>query len=125
MPTNEEKWEEYYRKYCVDPFPVRIGVDEIGTETQTCEGWNYFCLPERYVADFTKDAQSILKKSKIKGFHAKKFKPKFSTEYKEFLVLIRNYISKSPQALAVNTLLSAKIKEEFLLFGHRVLKVLF
>lgn len=122
MMTIDDKWRKDYEGTAKTPFPVRIGVDEIATETQMCDGWTYFCLPERYVVDFTKDTQAILDGSRINAFHGKKFKKDLEAEYKKFLILIRGYSVKSPQVLSVNTLLSEGFKKEFCSFGQRLLK---
>jgi hypothetical protein len=103
------------------PFPVHIGVDEIATETQKCDGWTYFCLPEVHVADFVAEAQAIIDASSLHAFHGKKFKVGHSDEYRAFLKLIRKYQEKSLQALSVNTLLADSMKVDLDAFGLRIL----
>lgn len=102
-------------------FPVRIGVDEIATETQKCDGWTYFCLPEAYVAGFAADAKAIIHASSLHAFHGKKFKVGHNAEYRAFLKLIRKYQEKSLQSLSVNTLLADSMKTDVEAFGLRIL----
>ena len=101
-------------------FPLRIGVDEIATETQKCDGFTFFCLPERYAPDFSKDVASLLAKGHLPGFHGKKFKVAHTAAYTEFLTLAYEYIRKSPQAFAACRLFSEKVKTELLSFGKRL-----
>ena len=102
-------------------FPVRIGVDEIATETQKCDGWTYFCLPESFVADFSTEAKAIIDASVLHVFHGKKFKVGHNAEYQAFLRLIRKYQEKSLQTLSVNTLLADTMKNDLEAFGFRIL----
>lgn len=94
------------------PFPVRIGVDEIATETQQCDGFTFFCLPEAHVGDFAKDAQSILKSAGLDAFHGKEFRPKHAGAYHEFLSLAFSYMRKLPQSFAACRLFTPVVKAE-------------
>jgi len=105
----------------VNKLPVRVGVDDIATETQLCEGWTYFFLPEVFVAEFTREAREILDNSKLHAFHGKKFKTGFTSEYHDFLQLIRKYYRKSLQTLGANELLSAGFKTKLQESGNRLL----
>jgi len=100
-------------------FPVRIGADEIATETQKCDGFTFFCLPERYVADFARDVQSILKDAGLASFHGKEFRPKQEGAYKAFLSLAFDYMRKLPQSFATCRLFSPTVKAELLAFCDR------
>ena len=102
-------------------FPLRVGVDDIATETQKCDGWTYFCLPEVYVNEFSDEARKIIASSKLSIFHGKKFKVGHAGEYLAFLELIRKYQIKSMQTRAVNVLFSADFKAELQKFGGRLL----
>ena len=102
------------------PFPVRIGVDEIGTETQKCDGFTFFCLPEAHVHDFTQDTQNILKAAGLDGFHGKQFRPKHAKAYQDFLALAFNYMRKLPQSFAACRLFTPVVKAELGAFCDRV-----
>ncbi len=92
------------------PFPVRIGIDEIATETQKCDGFTFFCLPERYADEFSEKARALLSSTKMKAFHAKEYKRRFRAAYKQFVQLIFEYLKKSPQCLIVCRLFSQPVK---------------
>jgi hypothetical protein len=100
---------------------IRIGVDDFGTETQKCEGWTYFCLPESLVDGFTTEAQVIIDASGLVAFHGQEFSVAVEEPYRQFLKLIRSYQQKSRQALTVNTLLSDRFKGTLQGFADRIL----
>ncbi len=108
-----------------DPFPVRIGVDDIATGTQKCDGWTYFCLPEVYAADFARDAKHLLDSSGLDAFHGKDFKVEHVDIYREFLIIIRRFLDMSLQTFAINVLLSAEFKAQLQQFAdHLIPRVL-
>ncbi|MCK4787075.1 MAG: hypothetical protein KAV87_25175 [Desulfobacteraceae bacterium] len=98
-----------------------VGADDIATGGQECAGWTYFILPERFYFDFIAQAKAILAKTILSTFHGKEYKPRFKSEYGEFLKLIMEFSKKSPQSLAMNMLLSRKCKTEFEAFSKRVI----
>lgn len=100
-------------------FPVRIGVDEIATETQKCDGFTFFCLPEAHVSSFTKETKKVLKSAGLEVFHGKDFQPKHAEPYKKFLSLAFTYLKKSPQSFAACRLFSARFKSELAGFCDR------
>lgn len=104
------------------PFPVRIGLDEVATETQKCDGFAFFCLPEAFVPEFAAETSRLLDAGGLPGFHAKKFKAAHAAAYRDFLSLAHAFIRRSPQAFAACRLFSDKVKANLLEFGDRVVK---
>lgn len=103
-------------------FPVRIGVDEIATETQKCDGFTFFCLPEARVNGFTKDTEAILRSAGLKAFHGKEFRPQYAEPYKEFLSLAFTYLKQSLQSFAACRLFSTQVKSELAGFCDRLVE---
>lgn len=98
-----------------------VGADDFATGEQECAGWTYFILPERFYFDFVKQGKAILAKTKLPTFHGNKYKPRFKTEYNDFLRLIMEFSKKSLQSLAMNMLLSRKCKTDLEAFSKRVI----
>jgi hypothetical protein len=92
------------------------GLDEIGTETQKSEGWCYFCIPETEYVKFSVEVHALLSTTDLSVFHGKKFKPKYSYEYEQFLHLIRKYAKNSVPTILSCTLNSENFKQTFLGF---------
>lgn len=103
-------------------FPVRIGIDELSTGSETCSGFAFFCLPEAYVDEFVSDGNAILSKTTMDAFHAKSYKRRFRAEYKAFVELIIEYIKKSPQSFVACRLFSLRVKRELSSFCYRVVE---
>jgi len=96
-------------------FSVRIGVDEIATRTQKCEGFTFFCLPEQRVGDFEKEAIKILNDAGLEGFHGYKFNSGDTNcikAYKDFLTLVSTYLNSNLQSFAVCRFFSSVSKKE-------------
>ena len=75
---------------------IIVGIDEIGTETQMCDGWCYFGLPEDYLNSFNIESDAIKQRNGISCFHAKKYQSSEKIAYEEFISLIEKYILDCP-----------------------------
>jgi len=104
------------------PFPVRVGIDEVATETQKCDGFAFFCLPEAYVDDFTAETKKLLKASGLSSFHGVDCKDHNSSAFADFLSLAHTFLRKSPQGFTACRMFSEKMKTELLGFGDRLVK---
>jgi len=104
-------------------FPVRIGIDEIATETQMCDGFTYFCLPERFAPEFARETQTKLRAASLSAFHGKEFRSKDSGAFRDFLVLAYDHLKKSPQSFAACRLFSPKVKAQLKSFCDRSVKL--
>ena len=98
-------------------FPVRIGVDEIATGTQKCDGFTFFCLPEHRGTEFSESAWAIRDGHGLPGFHGAEFKhKKHAAAYHEFLTLAYGDMRQFPQSFAACRLFSASTKQKLKTF---------
>ena len=104
------------------PFPVRVGIDEVATETAKCDGFTFFCLPEAYVDEFTAETRKLLKASGLSSFHGVDCKDHNAAAFAEFLLLTHTFVRKSPQAFTACRMFSDKVKAELLAFSNRVVQ---
>jgi len=97
------------------------GLDEIATETQKCDGWCYFCIPQTEYLKFEAEVKALFSiTTKLTSFHGKKFKTDQAAEYEQFLRIIRKYAENSFPTILSCTLNSETWKKQFLEFCERV-----
>ncbi|MBA7540892.1 hypothetical protein ES705_33195 [subsurface metagenome] len=99
---------------------IIVGLDETGTETQMCNGWCYFGLPEDCFKSFNTESDAIKRKHGISGFHAKKYKSSEKAAYEEFFLLIEKYIVKCPISICSTYLYRKDWNKELHDFSERV-----
>lgn len=104
------------------PFPIRVGMDEIATETQKCDGFTIFCLPEAFIDDFTAETRKLLKASGLSSFHGVDCKDYNAPAFADFLTLSHTFLRKSPQGFTACRMFSEKMKADLLGFGDRLVK---
>jgi len=98
------------------------GIDDFGTMSGVSQGWTFVSFDEVLYEDFQSSAQDILSRSKLLSFHAKEFKRKKQSYYKDFLILIRDTLSKGDSSVACATLLDESWKLDFREFTDGVVK---
>lgn len=98
-----------------------VGADDFATETQACNGWTFFALPEGRASEFESEGREILSKYKgiVKLFHGKKYHDHEHDAYSEFLNLIRKALEAG--ACACNSLVDQQMASQLEGFAKRLI----
>lgn len=89
------------------------GIDDTGSTNIQSEGWAVFLISEEDKDEFSSKAQHLLSQTKMGAFHGKNFKRRFEVQYKEFLLLIKDYLEKENRSLIACSILNESWKNEY------------
>lgn len=101
---------------------LRIGVDDIATQTRKCTGFTVIGILEHLLGDFESKAKALLDRHKLASFHANEFDAGNPAPFLEFLQLIHSTLEAHALCFAQCTLLADSLAAEFSKANTRCLR---
>lgn len=95
-----------------------IGADDFASETQACDGWTFFGLPEPMMSSFEHEGRQILNRFGLSSFHGKKYRYCDENAFTAFLQLIRKMLDADCRAC--NSLIDQKMKSTLAGFAQKI-----